>query len=74
MTKKMNGSSFSRRRMMQASAAIGAGTVAGSAFPAWRARAAEGHVFGSHTWDHATDEVEAGLRRALRERELAIRP
>jgi glycosyltransferase involved in cell wall biosynthesis len=23
----------------------------------------------SHTWDHATDEVEAGLRRALRERE-----
>jgi len=24
----------------------------------------------SHTWDHATDEVEAGLRHALREREL----
>jgi glycosyltransferase involved in cell wall biosynthesis len=25
----------------------------------------------SHTWDHATDEVEAGLRHALRERETA---
>ncbi len=24
----------------------------------------------SHTWEHATDEVEAGLRHALREREL----
>jgi glycosyltransferase involved in cell wall biosynthesis len=24
----------------------------------------------SHTWDHATDEVEAGLRYALRQREL----
>ena len=41
MFKKLNGSQFSRRRMMQASAAVGAGALAGSAFPAWRARAAE---------------------------------
>ena len=42
MTKKPNGSTeISRRRMMQAGAALGAGTLAGSAFPAWRARAAE---------------------------------
>jgi glycosyltransferase involved in cell wall biosynthesis/GT2 family glycosyltransferase len=27
----------------------------------------------SHTWEQATDEVEAGLRHALRERELALR-
>ncbi len=32
---------LSRRRLMQASAALGAGALAGSAFPAWRARAAE---------------------------------
>jgi ABC-type glycerol-3-phosphate transport system substrate-binding protein len=32
---------LSRRRLMQASAALGAGAFAGSAFPAWRARAAE---------------------------------
>src|SRR4051795_3694139 len=41
MTKKPNETPFSRRRMMQASAALGAGALAGSAFPAWRARAAE---------------------------------
>src|SRR3954453_10239553 len=41
MTKKPNGTPFSRRRVMQASAALGAGALAGSAFPAWRARAAE---------------------------------
>ena len=28
----------------------------------------------SHTWDHATDEVEAGLRHSLRERESAVVP
>jgi ABC-type glycerol-3-phosphate transport system substrate-binding protein len=38
MTKTTN---LSRRRLMQASAALGAGALAGSAFPAWRARAAE---------------------------------
>lgn len=30
----------------------------------WRARAAEGHVFGSHTWDHATwkaDRADGGF-------------
>ena len=33
-------------------------------------RSREGIEFvASHTWDHATDEVEAGLRQALRERE-----
>jgi glycosyltransferase involved in cell wall biosynthesis len=36
-------------------------------------RAREGIEFvASHTWDHATDEVEAGLRHALREREWAV--
>jgi glycosyltransferase involved in cell wall biosynthesis len=35
-------------------------------------RSREGIEFvASHTWDHATDEVEAGLRHALRERETA---
>jgi glycosyltransferase involved in cell wall biosynthesis/GT2 family glycosyltransferase len=35
-------------------------------------RSREGREFvASHTWDHATDEVEAGLRHALREREGA---
>jgi glycosyltransferase involved in cell wall biosynthesis len=38
----------------------------------WERRSREGLEFvASHTWDHATDEVEAGLRHALRERELA---
>jgi glycosyltransferase involved in cell wall biosynthesis len=38
----------------------------------WERRSREGIEFvASHTWDHATDEVEAGLRHALRERELA---
>jgi glycosyltransferase involved in cell wall biosynthesis/GT2 family glycosyltransferase len=33
-------------------------------------RSREGREFvASHTWDHAADEVEAGLRHALRERE-----
>jgi raffinose/stachyose/melibiose transport system substrate-binding protein len=42
MTSKRNRSTgISRRRMIQASAALGAGALAGSAFPAWRARAAE---------------------------------
>jgi O-antigen biosynthesis protein len=37
----------------------------------WERRSREGIEFvASHTWDHATDEVEAGLRHALREREL----
>ncbi len=36
----------------------------------WERRSREGVEFvASHTWDQATDEVEAGLRRALRERE-----
>ncbi len=36
----------------------------------WERRSREGREFvASHTWDHATDEVEAGLRHALRERE-----
>jgi len=35
-----------------------------------RRRSGEGIEFvASHTWEHATDEVEAGLRHALRERE-----
>jgi glycosyltransferase involved in cell wall biosynthesis len=35
-------------------------------------RSLEGIEFvATHTWEHATDEVEAGLRHALRERELA---
>jgi glycosyltransferase involved in cell wall biosynthesis len=34
-------------------------------------RSREGVDFvAAHTWDHATDEVEAGLRHALREREV----
>ena len=38
-------------------------------------RSREGREFvASHTWDHATDEVEAGLRHALRERESAVVP
>ncbi len=38
----------------------------------WERRSQEGIDFvASHTWDHATDEVEAGLRHALREREAA---
>jgi glycosyltransferase involved in cell wall biosynthesis len=38
-------------------------------------RSREGIEFvASHTWDHATDEVEAGLRHALHERELAALP
>src|SRR5688572_14047767 len=32
---------LSRRRLMQATATLGAGALAGSAFPTWRARAAE---------------------------------
>lgn len=36
----------------------------------WRRRSEAGIEFvASHTWEHATDEVEAGLRHALRERE-----
>jgi glycosyltransferase involved in cell wall biosynthesis len=36
----------------------------------WERRSREGREFvASHTWEHATDEVEAGLRHALRERE-----
>ena len=39
----------------------------------WERRSRAGIEFvASHTWDHATDEVEAGLRHALREREAAI--
>ncbi len=38
----------------------------------WQRRSREGIDFvASHTWDHATDEVEAGLRHSLREREAA---
>ncbi len=38
----------------------------------WERRSQEGIDFvASHTWDHATDEVEAGLRHALREREAS---
>jgi O-antigen biosynthesis protein len=38
----------------------------------WERRSREGIEYvASHTWEHATDEVEAGLRHALRERELA---
>jgi glycosyltransferase involved in cell wall biosynthesis len=38
----------------------------------WQRRSREGIEFvASHTWERATDEVEAGLRHALRERELA---
>lgn len=39
---------------------------------AWEQRSRAGLEFViDHTWDRATDEVEAGLRGALRERELA---
>jgi glycosyltransferase involved in cell wall biosynthesis/GT2 family glycosyltransferase len=39
----------------------------------WERRSREGIEFvAAHTWDHATDEVEAGLRHALRERETAL--
>ncbi len=38
----------------------------------WEQRSREGIEFvASHTWEHATDEVEMGLRHALRERETA---
>jgi glycosyltransferase involved in cell wall biosynthesis/GT2 family glycosyltransferase len=41
----------------------------------WERRSREGIAFvASHTWDVATDEVEAGLRHALREREAAPIP
>ncbi|HEY5198063.1 MAG TPA: glycosyltransferase [Solirubrobacteraceae bacterium] len=40
----------------------------------WERRSREGIEFvASHTWDHATDEVEAGLRHALALREDAPR-
>jgi O-antigen biosynthesis protein len=38
----------------------------------WQRRSRGGVEFvASHTWDHATDEIELGLRHALREREAA---
>lgn len=38
----------------------------------WQERSRAGVEFvASHTWEHATDEVEAGLRHALREREAS---
>lgn len=38
----------------------------------WERRSREGIAFvAEHTWDHATDQLEAGLRHALREREAA---
>lgn len=41
----------------------------------WQARSQAGVEFvASHTWEHATDEVEAGLRHALREREREAAP
>ncbi|MFI4992219.1 MAG: glycosyltransferase [Solirubrobacterales bacterium] len=41
----------------------------------WERRSREGIEFvASHTWEHATDEVEAGLRHALREREEVMLP
>ena len=41
----------------------------------WERRSREGIEFvASHTWEHATDEVEAGLRHALREREASLTP
>ncbi len=41
----------------------------------WERRSREGVEFvASHTWEHATDEVEAGLRHALREREASLTP
>jgi glycosyltransferase involved in cell wall biosynthesis len=39
----------------------------------WERRSAAGIEFvASHTWDHATDEVERGLRRALKLREATV--
>jgi O-antigen biosynthesis protein len=39
----------------------------------WERRSREGIEFvASHTWEQATDQVEAGLRHALRERERAL--
>ncbi|HEX3691736.1 MAG TPA: glycosyltransferase [Solirubrobacteraceae bacterium] len=39
----------------------------------WHRRSEDGVEFvASHTWDHATDEVEAGLRHALAEREAVV--
>ncbi len=39
----------------------------------WQERSQAGLEFvASHTWEHATDEVEAGLRHALREREARL--
>ena len=39
----------------------------------WEERSRKGLEFvASHTWDFATDEVEAGLRHALRERESTL--
>jgi O-antigen biosynthesis protein len=39
----------------------------------WQERSQAGLEFvASHTWEHATDEVEAGLRHALREREASL--
>jgi glycosyltransferase involved in cell wall biosynthesis/GT2 family glycosyltransferase len=39
----------------------------------WQERSRAGVEFvASHTWEHATDEVEAGLRHALRERERSV--
>lgn len=41
----------------------------------WQRRSREGIEFvASHTWDRATDEVEAGLRHALRVREPVAQP
>ncbi len=41
----------------------------------WERRSQAGIEFvASHTWEHATDEVEAGLRHALREREASSTP
>jgi glycosyltransferase involved in cell wall biosynthesis/GT2 family glycosyltransferase len=38
----------------------------------WRRRSREGEAFvASHTWDRATDQVEAGIRHALKVREAA---
>jgi O-antigen biosynthesis protein len=40
---------------------------------AWQRRSREGIEYvASHTWEHATDEVEAGLRHALHERERQV--
>ena len=41
----------------------------------WERRSREGIEFvASHTWEHATDEVEAGLRAALRARRTRLIP